>query len=421
MKTGILNRLTRRSGSLNACALGLLMLLGGVSEAQAQTNPPAATAPKTPPAVGTIKSISGNALTLTTDTGKELNVQLPAEVKVFRVPPGAKDLKEAVAIQLNDLQTGDRILVRGKQADDGNSFVASAVVAMKKTDIAEKRATEREEWQRHGIGGLVKSVDAPDGTILISTLTATGPKDVVIHAGAKTVLRRYAPGSVNFDDAKVAPIGEVKAGDQLRARGSRSPDGSEFTADEIVSGSFRNIAGAVQSVDASSGKLSVSDLATKKTVELKVTPESQLRKLPQPIAQRIAMRFKGGGAEGNGTNGTAGSGAQALGASATGGQGGTGAQAAAGNGAGSGGMGGAQRGGGDVQQTLSRLPASSLSDFQKGDVVMLVATSGSDNGQLTVITLLGGVEPILQASTQASSILTPWSLNAGEGGEGGTP
>jgi hypothetical protein len=84
-------------------------------------------------------------------------------------------------------------------------------------------------------------------------------------------------------------------------------------------------------------------------------------------------------------------------------------------------MGGAQRGGGDVQQTLSRLPASPLSDFQKGDVVMLVATSGSDNGQLTVITLLGGVEPILQASTQASSILTPWSLNAGEGGEGGTP
>jgi hypothetical protein len=299
--------------------------------------------------------------------------------------------------------------------------VASAVVAMKKADIAEKRATEREEWQRHGTGGLVKSVDAPDGTILISTLTATGPKDVVIHAGAKTVLRRYAPGSVNFDDAKVASIGEVKAGDQLRARGSRSPDGSEFTADEIVSGSFRNIAGAVQSVDASSGKLSVSDLATKKTVELKVTPDSQLRKLPQPIAQRIAMRLKGGGAEGNGTNGTAGSGAQAPGASATGGQGGTGAQAAAGNGAGGGGMGGAQRGGGDVQQTLSRLPASPLSDFQKGDVVMLVATSGSDNGQLTVITLFGGVEPILQASTQASSILTPWSLNAGEGSEGGTP
>ena len=31
-----------------------------------------------------------------------------------------------------------------------------------------------------------------------------------------------------------------KAGDQLRARGTRSPDGSELKAAEIVSGTFRN-------------------------------------------------------------------------------------------------------------------------------------------------------------------------------------
>lgn len=76
-----------------------------------------------------------------------------------------------------------------------------------------------------------------------------------------------------------------------------------------------------------------------------------------------------------------------------------------------------------MQQMLSRLPVSPLSEFQKGDVVMLVATSDPGSGQATVITLLGGVEPILQSSTQgqAASILTPWSLSQGGGGDAGTP
>lgn len=87
-------------------------------------------------------------------------------------------------------------------------------------------------------------------------------------------------------------------------------------------------------------------------------------------------------------------------------------------------MGGPPRNGsGDVQQMLSRLPVSPLGDFQKGDVVMIVATSGQSDGQTTVITLLGGVEPILQSSSQrqAASILSPWSLSEGGGGDAGTP
>ncbi len=414
MKAGVVNEYSRslRRGFL--IAIVLLALLPAALSVRAQTNPPVAT-PKAPPAVGTIKSISGNVLTLATDTGAERKIQLPAEVKVFRVPPGAKDLKEAVAMQLSDLQPGDRILVRGQQGLDANSFVASTVIAMKRADIAEKRAKEREEWQRHGIGGLVKAADTAAGTIVISVLRSAGTEDVTIHTDRNTVLRRYAPGSVNFDDAKVAPLSEVSVGDQLRARGTRSPDGNEFAAVEIVSGSFHNVAGTVQSVDPASGKLSVSDLASKKTVELKVTSDSQLRKLPQPVALRIAMRLKGGPVDANAGNATAETGGQGRSAQPQAAQGGTG------NGNGAGGASGAQRnGGGDVQQMLSRLPASPLSEFQKGDVVMLVATSGAEGG-LTVVTLLGGVEPILQASTQAASILSPWSLNAGEGSEGGTP
>jgi len=88
-----------------------------------------------------------------------------------------------------------------------------------------------------------------------------------------------------------------------------------------------------------------------------------------------------------------------------------------------GGASGQRRGGGDMQQLLSRLPASPITDFAKGDAVMVVATGGQGDGPSTVITLLGGVEPILQATSQsqAASILSPWSLGQGGGGDAGTP
>lgn len=393
----------------------MLLLVAPAARAQGGTQSTAA--PKAPAALGTIKSISAGMLMLATDSGAEVKVQLPADVKVLRVPPGSKDLKEATPIQLNDLQAGDRILVRGKPGDETGSMVASTVVAMKRADIAEKQSKEREEWQRHGIGGLVSGVDAPDKMITIKSLTAAGTKEVTIHVGGSTILRRYAPGSVNFDDAKVAPVSEIRVGDQLRARGTKSADDSEFAADEVVSGSFHNIAGVIAAVNAGSGTLTVSDLTTKKSVELKVTPDSQMRKLPQPMAQRIAMRLKGNGPDANGANGTGQPAGRPAGAPAAAGSQGAVAP-------GNGGPGGPSRnGGGDLQQMLSRLPVSPLSDFQKGDAVMIVATASVGDGQSTVITLLGGVEPILQSSTQgqAASILTPWSLNSGGGGDAGTP
>jgi len=405
-------------------------LLGGAPfSVRGGQGTPTAPAPKSPPALGTIKTISGNTLTLTTDAGTEIKVVVSPDAKLLRVPPGSKDLKEAAPLQFADLQAGDRILVRGKPGDDPNSMVASSVVAMKKTDIAEKQAHEREEWQRHGVGGLVRAVDAASGVITIGTTTATGNKDIAIHASSATILRRYAPGSVKFDDAKSSTLAEIKTGDQLRARGTRNADGSEFTAEEIVSGAFRNIAGMIVSVDAGGGSFTVNDLATKKNVEVKLIPDSQLRKLPQPMAQRIAMRLKGGSADAAGSGDAAKPGTAPSAPSTAPAPQGQPGMGASGNGGPGGGMNGAGRagggsGGGDLQQMLSRLPANSLADFQKGDAVMIVATADHDASKTTAITVLGGVEPILQASPQgqAASILTPWSLNnGGDAAAAGTP
>jgi hypothetical protein len=72
---------------------------------------------------------------------------------------------------------------------------------------------------------------------------------------------------------------------------------------------------------------------------------------------------------------------------------------------------------------MNRMPPATLSDLQKGDAVMLVAMEGGSGGIPTAITLLAGVEPILQASpgSNASTILSPWSLGSQAGGEAAAP
>jgi Domain of unknown function (DUF5666) len=376
---------------------------------QASAQSAAATRP-----VGTIKSIAGNTIVLTTDAGTEVTVQVQDTTKLVRIAPGQKDLKDAVAIQLQELVPGDRILVRGQLGEDGKSVTAISVIAMKKEDLAAKQAREREEWQRHGIGGLVGGVDAAANTITV-TLPALGEKKTVtVHLAKDTILRRYAADSVKFDDAKTAPLEQIKPGDQLRARGTRSADGSELAAVEIVSGTFRNIAGTISAIDAAANSITLQDLATKKTVTVRITADSQIRKLPPPMAQRIAARLKGTPAEGQAPS-TGSSGTNApQGAAPAGGQAG---------GAGPGGAGRGGAGGGDLQQAINRMPAATLAELQKGDAVMIVATEGGPNGMPSVITLLGGVEPILQASPEsnAASIISPWSLGAAPGGEAGNP
>ncbi len=390
-------------------------------QAQAATQQSAQTPAAARP-VGTIKSISGNTILLSTDAGSDVTIQVLDATKVVQIAPGQKDLKDATAIQLADLQPGDRILVRGKVAEDGKAVVAASIIAMKKADIAEKQSREREEWQKHGLGGLVNSVDAASGTISIALPSQGEKNSVAVHVSKDTMLRRYSLDSVKFDDAKPAPLDQVKPGDQLRARGTRSPDGTELTAVEIVSGTFRNISGTISAIDTSAGTIIVQDLAVKKSVTVRITPESQLRKLPPPVAQRIAARLKGASTDASSSATSAkGSGSPASAEQSPK------LNAPPARGSTSGGSDGAGRSGGggiaDLQQMISRMPAAALADLQKGDAVMIVATEGGASGPSTVITLLGGVEPILEASpkSSASTILSPWSLSSGGGGEAATP
>lgn len=376
--------------------------------------------------IGAIKAIAGNVITLTPDSGPEIVVTVRAATHIVRIAPGEKTLKNATPVQLEDLQVGDRILVAGKSSDDAKALAAASIVVMKRSDVEARQEQERQDWQKRGLGGLVRAVDPSAGTATISVTGFGGARTIVIHASKDTVVRRYAPDSMKFDDARPSTLQEIQPGDQLRARGNRSPDGTELAAEEIVTGSFRNVAGIVSSVDASAGTMSVQDLLSKKLVQVRITPESQLHQLPPEMAQRIAMRLRAamagamGGASSPGASASPPANAAGSGGSAPASPGGPpygGTRPAGGGGEMTGGM----RPGGtpDFQQLLSRMPIVALADLHKGNAVMIVATEGTPAVRPTAITLLSGVEPILQAAPSGSQALmmSPWSLGAPASGD----
>lgn len=394
-----------------AAAMGFaataVLAAGAAASARAEYQTQQTPAPNaTARSIGTIKSIAGNTITLKADAGADVSVTVDDSTRIVRVTPGQTNLSGATVIHLEDLQVGDRIAVRGQASADGKSLNAASVIAMKRTDLDARQAQERQEWQR-GVGGLVKSVDVASGTIT-TNVALGGSKAIVIHTTKDTVLRRYAPDSVKFNEAKPGTIDQVHPGDQLMARGTRSADGNEFDAQEIVSGSFRNIAGTVTAVDVSGNTIQVMDLTAKKPVVVKFTSQSEIRQLAPEMAQRIAMRLRM--AQGGARPGNAGGSGRAMASS-------TGADMP---------PGGAERGprgfqpgggGGDLTQMLSRLPPATLANLQKGEAVMIVSTEGAVSGEVTAITLLGGVEPILEAPSGAQAMtLSPWSLSAPTGG-----
>lgn len=379
--------------------------------------------------IGAIKAINGTSITLTPDSGPDISVTVQPNARILKIAAGAKDLKDAATVQLTDLQVGDRVRVRGQASADGTSISALEVIVIPRSELEAKHEQERQDWQKRGLGGLVSAVNPSASTVTISVTGIGGKKDITVHTSPTTVIRRYSPDSVKFDDAKTSSLQEIHPGDQLRARGDRSPDGSELTAEEIVTGAFRNVAGLITALDASAGTLTVQDLLSKKPVQLKITADSQIHKLPPEMAQRIAMRLKGGAAAGaaGGAGAAASAGTGAGNGASSGGMqpGGTNGSGASGGGAaGAGSGGGGMRAGGapDFQQILSRTPALTLGDLHKGDAVLVVATEGSASTAPTAITLVSGVEPILQAAPTGSQamMLAPWNLGGAPGGDAGS-
>lgn len=359
--------------------------------------------------MGSITGISGNTLTVKTDAGDQKTVEVPAEASLKRIEPGQKDLNSAATMVFSDLAVGDRVLV--KLDPNAATPQASLVVAIKQADMAKKQQQDQADWQKRGIAGLVKSVDAGAGVIEVTTGAGPTAKTVTVKTTKATTLKRYAPGSVRFADAQPAPIDGIHSGDQLRARGNKNADGSQMDAEDVVSGTFRNIAGTINAIDPAAQTLVVRDLATKKPVTIHFTADAQLHRIPDRMATMLAARLKGtmpAGAPGGGFQQRASNGGAAPPAGGPPPAGAPGGAQFAGQGGGP--------GGGDPSRFLSMAPVIKLADLEKGEAVMVVATDGATD--VNAITLLAGVEPLLEAPA-AANLLSGWSMGGGGGGEAG--
>lgn len=405
-------------------ALILLTLTTGAT-AQAQDD----TAITATRVFGKITEINAPAgkIVVKTDAGSVVTLNLDAKTSYERVPPGETDRTKAVKIDLAEITVGDGVYARGYVAADRKSMPAQKVTVVSQSEIAKKQEKDRAEWRLRGLSGIVESVNPQTKEITVTSRTAEGPKPVIIPIGDKVKLRRYAPDSIKFSDAKKSSLEELKIGDQLRAKGDKSPDGARFTAEEIVTGSFRTIGGPITAVDAATGEVKITDMQSKQPLTVVVRKDSTLKRVPPDFMQ---MMQQGGGPGGPGAaaaGGAPGAGATPGATPAPGGArpagapGATpppgGARPAGSPGAGGppqGGPGGppANGGGGgpDIQRIIDNLPASTLAELKPGEMVLILSTTGADPSRVTAITFVAGVEPII-AMLQARQ--------AGPGGPGG--
>lgn len=331
---------------------------------------------------GEVVSTGADKIVLQTKDGA-MEIALSAKTEFKRVAADNPSLKTAVASNLSDIAVGDKLIVTGIASADKKSMPAKSVYLMTKSDIAEKQTKEQEQWRTRGISGKVTLVNAAAKQLTVSTRGLMGERLIVITPKDDADFRRYAPDSVRFSEAKQSRLAEIKPGDMIRALGDKSADGTAFSAERIVTGSFQTIGGTIKAIDTAKKEITITDVQTKKDITIAVGENSVLKQFPAEMAQRLAMMQSGGGQGGmrppraNAQTGDAG--AQNSGEGRPMGQG------------------GGMRGG-SIDDMLDRFPNISINDLKVGEMIAASSTKGSDQNRVTAIKLLSGVEPFLKSA-----------------------
>lgn len=368
------------------CALLVLILMSATSLAWGQATSSGQAAPQggdpgiTPNRViGEVKAIDATAkhLIVKTDAGSLVTATLADNTQYMRVAPGETSITNATKITFAELAEGDRVMAMGKVSDDRKTVPTRALIVMTKGDLAKKHDAERAEWRRRGILGVVSALNPTTKEITISSRAMGGMQSVIIPVTDKVELRRYAPDSIRFGDAKESSFAELQVGDQLRALGERAPDGTRFTPEKVVTGAFRTVVGTVTAVDAATGELKITEAEKKQSLTIVVKNDAVLRRFPGEMGGGGMMMSRPAGA-GN-----------AAGQPAAG--------APQGGATGGGGPGGGPRRGGNfnIQDMMESMPTIAIADVKPGEMIIVSSTKGADPTRLTAISLLSGAEPLL--------------------------
>jgi hypothetical protein len=328
-------------------------------------------------AIGEIKSIDATAkqLSIRTDAGSMVTVSLSDKTTYKKLAPGEKSLTNATDVTFAELGEGDRVMARGTVSEDRKSVPALMVIVMTKGDLAKKQEAERAEWRRRGILGVITALKPEAKEITISNRTMAGTQSVVVALNDKTEMRRYAPDSIKFGDAKPSDFNELKVGDQLRALGERTEDPLHFNAQKVVTGSFRTVGGVVTAIDPATGEIKINELEKKHPLTIVVKHDAVLHRFP---AEGMMGGFgRGPGGPGGGAPPP-----------------GSGQQGQAPRPQGAGGPGGG-RPGFNINDMLERLPTITIADVKVGDTIIVSSTQGVDPTRLTAISLITGADTLL--------------------------
>jgi len=339
--------------------------------------------------VGTITGIKPETaeVEIKPDNAPSVTVKLSAKTLAQKVAPGEKDLKKAEIIKTSHLAVGDRVLVT---LEPGSTEVRRIIV-MTATDIAKRNEADRQDWIRRGLSGIVAAKSGDEITLKMRSFQ--GLVQGTVTVSDHTSFKRYAPDSVKFADALTSRFGDISVGDQLRARGQKSEDGLKVTAEEVVFGTFLIRAGSITVVNAESNEITVKELGSGKPLVIKVTADSQLKRLPD-----FAAMMQGGGRPGVSPGA----------ASAPGGR-----SSPAG---GPGGPGGRPWGRGDLSQMLERMPATKLDELKPGETVVVSSTKGVRNDQITAIMLVTNADMLIQMASMQSGGMNNRGMSTGMGG-----
>ena len=347
-------------------------------------------------ALGVVKASGEQKIILETKDGV-IDVVLQSVTQFKRLSPDNLKLSAATEASLSDIGVGDRLLVTGQVSEDRKSIYSSKVFLVKGSDLEAQAEKQRREWQTRGLAGRVSAVDAAAGTITVKT-SGIGGREVTVSGKEGARYLRYSKSSFRYSDAVESSFDSVKAGDTLQALGDRSEDGATFSAEEILTGAFMTLAGAVKAIDVEKREVTIADLGTKKDVTVILSESTLMKEFPEQMAQRLA-RFLAMRGAGGPRPGGAGRPAGAQRGGRPGGQGG--------------GRQGMRRGMGDINQIASRLPSIQLKDLKVGDQVAVSSAKPDDPTRVTAIKLFSGIGPFLTVRPPAGGRRGGRSLSTG--------
>ena len=320
--------------------------------------------------VGTVTDIdkNGASATIKTDTGTVVTLKTDDSTICLRIPANEKTLAKAVSIQFTEIAVGDRVLSHGTRKE--KEFLAQRLVVLTKADVDKKREGDLDDWRRRGIGGIVKDLNAQTGQVNLE-LRGSGANGRLVVFTTKADFRRYAAGSLRFEDALPSNFAELNLGDQLRALGEKSADGASFKAERIVSGAFRTIGATVTEIDLQRNEIKATSLEQKKPIVISLTKDSVLQRIPPPVAVAIAQKAMASKPASAGGGSPQAPPAQKAPPAVN--------QSI------------------DVQQVIDGLPKIAAVDLKPGDVVAVTSVVDKDSSRVTAIKLVAGVDLVLKA------------------------